>query len=145
MNSKTRFWTKVSFFVYTLLLLSVVKYISITHNGGDTLFKQRWLIIGLSVGLVEVLNQLSYNLGKFYGQIILTLRLVVFWLIFTLAIGWYLYLLSGLEEKTVFIWREEVLDFLVIFLLSCYLPFYSFALNVRFICLYGKLRKKQNR
>ncbi len=144
MSSKTKFWLKVSFFVYTLLLLSIIQYVSIAHKGGEVLIKQRWLIIGLSVGLVEVLNQFSYNLGKYYGRIILALRLIVFWLIFTVAVGWYLYLLGGLEEETVFIWQEKVLDFLVISLLSCYLPFYSFALNVRFICLYGKLGKKQD-
>jgi len=144
MSSKTKFWLKVSFFVYALLLLSIVQYVSVTHNGGEVLFKQRWVIIGLFVGLVEVLNQFSYNLGKYYARTVLTARLIVFWLIFTVAVGWYLYLLGGLKEEIAFIWREKVLDFVVIFLLSCYLPFYSFALNVRFICLYGKLGKNQD-
>ena len=59
----------VIFFLYASIVFIVLYVLSYNRNGGELLFKEKWLIILSCVGLIEVLNQFSYFFGKINEKI----------------------------------------------------------------------------
>lgn len=138
---------KVVLFLYGLFLLGGVHYISIIHNGQEMLTRERSIICAVCLFLIEIVNQVSYWLGKIQKELATKIRLISLWLIITVGASIYYYFLSKLQliNSPVFLSRTELLIWFTIIILSLYLPFYSFCLNVRFICLFNNFsRKKYN-
>jgi hypothetical protein len=129
--------------VCTFVLLLTSHFLSLSRNGGYHLAKEKWTII-ISCGvLIEILNQVTYWYGHVHRKAATILKGVVFWLIFVVGIGVYIYLLVPLPETVNWKWSSQIGPVIVYIIFSWALPIYSFCPNIRFLFLYGRFAKKR--
>jgi hypothetical protein len=115
-------------------------FVSVRHNAGELLSKERWVIVAVCALLVEVLNQVTYRLGKKKPGTAALIKCVTFWCIFTAGIISYIYLAHGLQAASRWRWSETAGHVLVYIAFSWVFPIYSVSTNVRFFFLHGKFR-----
>ena len=143
MKTTVPFYARVFLFLYSLIILSAVSYLSVRYGAANILNKEKWLIIGISVLLIEALNQFTFHTASKWEKLIY-LRGILFWIIFTISAGYYIFLISKIEtgiSEIDFKWNEIIVRAFVVLASSAYLPFYSFCTNVRFLFLFGKFQK----
>ncbi len=128
--------------LYSFSAFSFAHFMSVRVNGYSELAKENFIILLVCVGLIELLNQITYWMGKKNVRKAIILKVICFWLIFSLGIACYIFLLSNIEPAETPLplkatWHKS-LWYLV---WSFYLPIYSLRTDIRFLCLTGKFKK----
>jgi hypothetical protein len=73
--------------LYTLSILILIHFMSITRDGNHELSKEKWIIIGICALSIEILNQITYWLAKINEKIAVVFKAVLFWCVFTAGIN----------------------------------------------------------
>ncbi|MHC4744221.1 MAG: hypothetical protein ACYS8Z_20070, partial [Planctomycetota bacterium] len=117
--------------VYFLAIAFYAEYLRSIHGGGEYIFKAGWVITGLSLILIEILNQTTYYMSRSRYRLACIVKAVFFWLIVTSGYIVYIALLKERPLST----KESSMDVLTILLFSFCLPLYSLSPEVRFLLL----------
>jgi len=136
-------WLRPTLFFYSLVLFLVAHVTSVLCNAGELLSKERWVIIGVCLVLVEILNQITYWLAKRKPVGAVILRGILFWCIFTAGIGTYIYLTTTVDRTIPWSWNKGIGWVLFYLVLSWILPYYSLVPEFRFFWMHGQFEKSK--
>ena len=90
---------------------------------------------------MKILNHVTYFLAKKNYGLAVKLKCLVVWLIFTTAIGTYIYLLTTLDVAEQWVWHNGIVIALGYPVLAWMLLIYSLSPHFRFLLLPGKFGK----
>ena len=136
-------WLTIGLSLYSFTLFMVAKFMSVTDIDGHILLvKEFFFIVVVCLLLIEILNQVTYWLGKVKFKLAITLKCITFWLIFTGGIGTYIYFTTTVEGISAGFSREDLISLPFYLLFSWFLPRYSLYTDFRFLLVRGKFNKK---
>lgn len=127
-------WLTIGLSLYSFTLFMIAKFMSVTgENGHIMLVKEFFFIMLVCLVLIEILNQVTYWFSKINFKLAVTLKCVIFWLIFTGGIGTYIYFTTTVNGRSGGISREDLVSLPFYLLFSWFLPRYSLYTDFRFL------------
>lgn len=117
--------TIIFLWIYTAILFAITETLSIYHNRGENIFKEKCILVIIGFLLIEIVNQFSYRLSKLDYHKASIFKCVCFWLTFSILIFVYWVLLFKTDRAFVWNWPEFV-GHIFVYLIGIHsLPFYS--------------------
>ena len=127
--------------LYCFVMLTVIHFISIARNGSYHLIKEHYIILFCWLVILEVLNQVTFWLGRKNYTKATAIKCAVFWITFSCATGAYLYFLLTLNQEMVYPWHKDILHILLYLISSVIMSHYSLIPEFRFLICRGKFQK----
>lgn len=115
----------------------IIIFLSVTREGSTKLATHKWILLGVFVFVVEILNQFTYFYAKKNRTASKVLKIIIFWSFFYVCAGIYTIMLYQLPVMSTFNCSEQIGPLIALLLLSMVLPFYSNSPDIRFLLLYG--------
>jgi hypothetical protein len=140
-------YLKVFLFCYSLAFFIATDIMSTLTNGGYVLVKERFILWGVTLLLIELLNQVTYKIAKRVYSLAVVIRVSVFWVLFSAAMIIYIIWLSKLDRitgNTWHSWYKYIGLYLFYIGMSVWLPYYSLIPEFRFLLLRGKFQSSES-
>jgi hypothetical protein len=140
-ENQHRAWVRPVLMVYAMVLLVTAQVLSVSRNGAEVLFKERWMIIGAALLVIETANQIAYYKARKNYSAASRLKALIFWITFTCAMFIYIWFLVNSAPNFTWSTKRMVLLGLGSVALSWSAPWYSFCPRIRFLAVYGGFQK----